>query len=220
MEEGSSRYWDYSIPVSRVFFEIAGGRTTLTEIVKSLDEKVTHPALLERLHKLEKEKVVTGKKEGRSRFYSVVWEKVAEEFITHIFEVDEDLLKSDVRGRTKEDQKEGLEMLKRLSKAHKNPLIVGLIKAYIESYGEFNKGRNFVECATDFPGKMKLMGDKLLGMTKGKENAAEKKELVLFIRYLVQHSARYDYYPEFDSVMDYVSRTFKGKSHKSGISGF
>jgi DNA-binding Lrp family transcriptional regulator len=57
-----------------VFVEVLRGNNTMTAIKKSL--KISHPSALDQLQKLEKAGYITGEKGGRTKVYTLNWEKL------------------------------------------------------------------------------------------------------------------------------------------------
>jgi len=69
-----------SNPIGEIFFNIVGGRNTLTKIKKNSAKNRKHPTIIEHLRKLESIGFIEGEKQGRERKYKVVWDIVTAVF--------------------------------------------------------------------------------------------------------------------------------------------
>jgi len=202
--------WDNSNAVSEVFFAIIDGQSTLTDIKKNLHEKKSHPTIIMHLRKLEKAGMVRSEKRGRERVYSVVWENVIIKFI-------DDIIASELnRSAIKElpGRKKRLSKLKKLENVHNNPLISGLIEAYIKGYAcdvmAFYDKFSFSYCVNDFTWKLRMMKKEMDAITgDGRRGDKMLEELVEFLKYMTYEALYSHMTTDIENVEEYLKKVLK-----------
>lgn len=162
----------------KVFYLIAGGMKTPTEIAKAL--KIRPPTVLEHLEKLMKIGFLErGEKKGRSQLYEVNWKRVIDKFWT-LSGIHEYLIPPWTIKEVEEKTKAVLKELKGSS------MIRALIKDYFKSLPEFllESGPSgtllFFEVPTFYDAAAGLEGE--VARYKYDEKEIENKELHRLLR--------------------------------------